>query len=164
MPKPRHHARKTLLTVWWTTREVVHYSFLPNGQTVTSESYRSELQVVQEKLARIRPVTATRKPPILLHDNARPHVSRETIQKLRELNWEVLAHPAYSPDLAPSDYHMFSHMDRFVKEKQFHNQDMVENAVREFFESRNPEFFAKGIYDLLNRGEKCLDCNGDYFD
>jgi len=30
-----------------------------------------------------------------------------TRQKLRELGWEVLMHPPYSPDVAPSDYHLF---------------------------------------------------------
>ena len=27
---------------------------------------------------------------------------------LETLNWEMLSHPAYSPDLAPSDYHLSS--------------------------------------------------------
>ncbi|KAG5344031.1 SETMR methyltransferase, partial [Acromyrmex charruanus] len=41
------------------------------------------------------------------HDNTRPHTSLITRQKLRKLGWEVLMHPPYSPDIAPSDYHLF---------------------------------------------------------
>ena len=41
------------------------------------------------------------------HGNARPYISWVTRQKLRELSWEVLMHPPYSPDLAPSDCHWF---------------------------------------------------------
>jgi hypothetical protein len=26
---------------------------------------------------------------------------------VQELDWEILPHPPYSPDLAPSDYHLF---------------------------------------------------------
>jgi hypothetical protein len=26
---------------------------------------------------------------------------------IQELDWEILPHPPYSPDLAPSDYHLF---------------------------------------------------------
>ena len=44
---------------------------------------------------------------MLLHDNIRPHTAANTAQTLRKLKFEVMAHPPYSPDLAPSDYHLF---------------------------------------------------------
>ncbi|KOC67012.1 Histone-lysine N-methyltransferase SETMAR [Habropoda laboriosa] len=37
----------------------------------------------------------------------KPHTSLVTRQKLLELGWDVLLHPPYSPDLAPSDFHLF---------------------------------------------------------
>ena len=37
----------------------------------------------------------------------RPHTSLVTCQKLVELGYGVLAHPSYSPNLAPTDYHLF---------------------------------------------------------
>ncbi|KAG5309958.1 SETMR methyltransferase, partial [Acromyrmex insinuator] len=54
-----------------------------------------------------RPELINRKGVVFHHDNARPHISLMTRQKLRELGWEVLMHPPYSPDLALSDYHLF---------------------------------------------------------
>ncbi|KAG5321354.1 MOS1T transposase, partial [Pseudoatta argentina] len=44
---------------------------------------------------------------ILLHDNARPHVAKPVKTYLKTHKWEVLPHPPYSPDIAPSDYHLF---------------------------------------------------------
>ncbi|KAG5327510.1 MOS1T transposase, partial [Pseudoatta argentina] len=44
---------------------------------------------------------------ILLHDNARPHVGKPVKTYLETLKWEVLPHPPYSPDIAPSDFHLF---------------------------------------------------------
>ncbi|GBN15075.1 hypothetical protein AVEN_272436-1 [Araneus ventricosus] len=46
---------------------------------------------------------------VLLHDNACPLVTMCThklLQSFRQ-SWEVFGHPANSPDLAPSDYHLF---------------------------------------------------------
>ena len=36
--------------------------------------------------------------PILLQDNAHPHVTQSTVQKLNELDYEVLPHPPHSPE------------------------------------------------------------------
>ena len=44
----------------------------------------------------------------LLHDNATSHTSKMVRNYLETLNWEVLPHAAYSPDLDPSEYHLFS--------------------------------------------------------
>ena len=41
---------------------------------------------------------------ILLHDNARPHIAKVVKKYLETLKWDVLPHPLYSPDIAPSDY------------------------------------------------------------
>ncbi|PNF41325.1 hypothetical protein B7P43_G17042 [Cryptotermes secundus] len=44
---------------------------------------------------------------LLLHDNAHPHTANKTNERLRNFNWEVLEYPPYSPNLAPSDFHLF---------------------------------------------------------
>jgi len=44
---------------------------------------------------------------ILQHGNARPHVAKVIKTYLETLKWEVLPHPPYSPNVAPSDYHLF---------------------------------------------------------
>ncbi|KOC69850.1 Histone-lysine N-methyltransferase SETMAR [Habropoda laboriosa] len=69
------------------------------------------------KLSLIRPALVNRKGSILLHDNARPHVSLITVQKLNDLEYETLQHPPYSPDFSPTDYHLFKHFNHFIKKK-----------------------------------------------
>jgi hypothetical protein len=52
---------------------------------------------------------------LLVRDNARRHTARATIEALETLKSEVLSHPPYSPDLAPSDFHFFPHLKRDLK-------------------------------------------------
>ncbi len=164
MPKPSLHPKKTMVTVWWSAAGVIHYNFLKVGETITAEKYCRELEIAHQKLSIKQPALVNRKGPILLHDNARPHVSQITLQKLNDLGYETLQHPPYSPDLSPTDYHFFKHLDSFLREKTFSNQTTVESAFKEFIESRSSEFYQTGINKLALRWQKCADSNGAYFD
>jgi len=44
---------------------------------------------------------------LFLHDNVPAHRVIATQKKLAYLGFQCLDHPPYSPDLAPSDYHLF---------------------------------------------------------
>ncbi|GFU41116.1 histone-lysine N-methyltransferase SETMAR [Trichonephila clavipes] len=60
-------------------------------------------------------------------DNARTHTSVVTRQKLWELGWKVLMHPPYSPNLAPSDYHIILALQNFLSDKKLGSRDDREN-------------------------------------
>lgn len=163
-PRPSLHPRKILITVWWNVTGVIHYSFLRTGMTITAEKYCQYIEEMHEKLKIIRPSLVNRHGPILLHDNARPHTSYKTIAKLNELKYEILQHPPYSPDLSPTDFHLFKHLELFLRAKQYENEDSLKNAISEFIDSKDQNFFKTGIYALKSRWEKCIEVNGAYFD
>ncbi|XP_065663078.1 histone-lysine N-methyltransferase SETMAR-like, partial [Hydra vulgaris] len=146
-PKPNLHQKKVIMTVWWSAAGFIHHSFLNPGETITAEKYCQQIDEMHQKLRCIALTTTplprliNMKGPILLHDNARPHVAQPTLQKLNALGYETLPHPPYSPDLSPTDYHFFKHLDNFLH-----------------------EFYATGINKLVSRCQKCVDCNGSYFD
>ncbi|KAG5319810.1 MOS1T transposase, partial [Pseudoatta argentina] len=54
-----------------------------------------------------------------LHDNARPHVAKVVKKYLKTLKWDVLPHPPYSPDIAPSDYWLFRRMQHDLASHRF---------------------------------------------
>lgn len=162
--KPNLHPKKVMVTVWWCSTGVIHYSFLKSGETITSDKYCTEIDEMHEKLCQKIPALVNRKGPILLHDNARPHISRKTLQKLNQLQYEVLPHPPYSPDLSPTDFHFFKHLELFTRQKNFADQPMVEKAFRCFIDSRDANFYSVGINNLVTRWQRCVDCNGAYFD
>ncbi|KOC66868.1 Histone-lysine N-methyltransferase SETMAR [Habropoda laboriosa] len=103
---------------------------------------------MHQKLRVKQPALANRKGPIVPHDNARPHVSQITVQKLNSLKFETLPNPPYSPDLSPTDYHFFKHLNHFLNEKTFMNQEAVENAFEQFIVTRPPNFY-KNVWNVM---------------
>ncbi|EFN76923.1 Histone-lysine N-methyltransferase SETMAR, partial [Harpegnathos saltator] len=100
---------------------------------------------------------------IVFHqDNARPHTPSTTRQKLRELGWEVISHPPYSPDLAPSDYHLFKHLQNFLDGTKLISREACENELAKFFTNRDEDFFNRGIMKLPSKWTKVIEQNGAY--
>ena len=62
---------------------------------------------LDKEMKKKRPELATREDVIFHQDTARPHTSLVTRKKLLKLGWEVMPHPPYNPDIAPSDYTLF---------------------------------------------------------
>jgi len=56
---------------------------------------------------------------LFLHDNGPAHRELGTQKKLVYLGFQCLDHPPYSPDLAPSDYHLFPGLKKKLKGRHF---------------------------------------------
>ena len=65
---------------------------------------------------------------------------------MNELGYEVLPLLPYSPDLLPTDYYFFKHLDNFLQGKHFHNQQDAENAFQEFVEPWRMDFYMIRIF------------------
>ncbi|CAK9796540.1 Mariner Mos1 transposase [Anthophora plagiata] len=102
-----------------------------------------------------------KKPMLKAHhkDNARPHTSIVTRQKLQELGWEVLMHPPYSPDLAPSDYHLFLALQNFFSDKKLASREECENQLLEFFANKDQDFYERGIMKLPLKWQQIIEQN-----
>ena len=138
---------------------MLYYEFLDSGTTVTASVYSTQLQKLADVIREKRP---KRENVYLLHDNARPHVAKMSRQKIQELGWEVLPHPAYSPDVAPSDYHLFRALKHHLREMKFDDQRQLEIEVSNFFDAQPPEFWQRGIEKLPDRWAQIIDSNGEY--
>src|SRR5271170_7319537 len=85
-----------------------------------------------------------------------------TKKKLNDLHWEVLPHPAYSPDMAPSDFHLFRSLKSWLKSKRFNNLDEVRAGIQEYFDSKPVEFYTRGFTKLPDIWEEIIAFDGDY--
>jgi len=98
---------------------------------------------------------------LLLHD-VRPHTAIHTLQTLVKLGFTVLEHPAYSPNLAPSDYYLFGPLKVALRGHQFTSDKGVKKAVHEWLAAQSKTFFSEGIQKLLEHWNKCIAKHGDY--
>ena len=89
----------------------------------------------------VRPALVNRRGPILLHNNARPHVARKTMQKLTDLGYETLPHPPFPPDLSPTDYHFFKHLAAFLSNKTFSSNVEIESVFKRFLAPNPKDFY-----------------------
>jgi len=78
------------------------------------------------------------------------------------MGWEVLPHPPYSPDLAPSDYHLFGFVKNQMRGQHYEMNEALQTAVRQCPWAVGMEFYRKGIFKLPEHWEKCVQRNGDY--
>jgi histone-lysine N-methyltransferase SETMAR len=120
------------------------------------------LDQVNECLKEKRPHLVNRKGVVFHQDNARPHVSEMTQQKIRELNWEILDHLPYSPDLATSDYHLFRSTQNHLNNKKFERFEEVNDAILAYFEPKPRSFYKARIEKLVTRWEMVIASNGNY--
>jgi histone-lysine N-methyltransferase SETMAR len=118
---------------------------------------------LREAVRRKRP-GLLRKGAVLLHDNASSHTANQTREWLQKYGWEVLPHPPYSPDLAPSDFHLFGPLKRHLAGKRFQSDDEVVAEVHAWLNSLDRSFFTEGIFELVHRWDKCLNLFGDYIE
>lgn len=155
---------KILLTVFWDCRGVIMYHFLKSGETMNSDVYCDLLDSLNVRLHRERPAVVNRKRLIFHQDNAKPHTSKKTKAKLKQLQWEVLDHPPYSPDIAPTDFHLFRALQNYLDGTELNGSDDCQNEVLSFLLGKPQEFFKSGICKLPKRWSEIIAKKGDYLD
>ena len=163
-PKNEIQRKKVLLSIFWDYQGIVFFELIEKGKTIDSDIYSQQLLKLNEKLIKKRPALMNRKIPLLLHDNAKPHVSKNVQETLDDLGWEILPHPPYSPDIAPSDFYLFRTLQNDLNGREFKNMEDMKIYLKEFFDSHPRSFYRKGIGMLPERWKNVIDSNGEYFD
>jgi len=98
---------------------------------------------------------------VLLHD-ARPHTAARTNALIKLFSWEIFDHPPYSPDLAPSDYHLFSKTKVWLATQRFHTNEELMDGVKTWLHNLAAPFYDEGLQSLVPRYDKCLNVDGSY--
>jgi hypothetical protein len=75
---------------------------------------------------------------------------------------ECIPHLAYSPDLAPIDYHVFGPLKEALGGKKFSTDNEIKEAVHRWLRSQSEEFFSRRIQALVKRWHTCIERCGEY--
>ena len=135
--KPNIHGAKVMLCILWDQKDVLYYELLKPGETINGERYRTQLIRLKRAIAKKRPEYATRHEAIIFrHDNAIP-----VKNYLENSGWEVLPHPPYSPDLAPSDYNLFRSIQNALTRIRFTSEQGIKNWLDSFLVAKPAQFF-----------------------
>jgi len=110
-------------------KAVILHNFPEPGQTINSDRFVAVLTKLKAQTSRVRPEKM--KTFLLQHNNARPHTSLKTMEHTANLGWTVLPHPPYSPDLAPSDFHLFGMIEDGLSRQIFSSKYVITAAVKQ---------------------------------
>ncbi|GFS71224.1 mariner Mos1 transposase [Trichonephila clavipes] len=111
--RPNRFGRKTILFIFWDKEGLIYYELLKPGETKR-----------QHKV-------------IFLDDNAPSHRAKPTKDIVKALGWEPLAHAADSPDLAPSDNHLFASVEHALADQRFTSYENVKSWLDDWLGSKD---------------------------
>ena len=90
------------------------------------------------------------------------HRALATQKKLAYLGFHFLDHPLYSPDLAPTDYHLFPGLKKQLKGRHFSSDAEVTAAAETWLDGQFSEFLLSGLQKSEQRGKKYNELRGEY--
>jgi len=86
----------------------------------------------------------------------RGHISAQgNTALLEKFKWDILDHPLYSPDLAPSNFQMFLHINKHPAGKKFEDDDEVQEEVMTWLRGLAADLYDSEIQKLVPRLNKC---------
>ena len=163
LPRPDRWAPKVMYTIFDAYGPVCQIC-APKGQTITGNFYATiVLPEIQKHYFKRRSATGL-KGIKLLHDNARPHKSKEVKETIAAMGLEELEHPPYSPDLAPCDFWLFDGLKRHLAGSVFEEDVQIERAIRLYLRDITQEEYKKTFFKWIECLKLVIEQKGDYFE
>jgi hypothetical protein len=122
--------------------------YLAHKETINGPSYA-------EFIDRLRPAILekchdkVKNRALLFHETAVVHKSDVVEVIVYHTDFSESNHPAYSTDIALINYHMFSHLKKFLRGKSLSSDDEAIATVKGYFSDLDSEFVYSGVQSLL---------------
>ena len=152
-----------MATVFWDVKGVIMLDFLPKRSTITGVYYANLLGQLRTAI-REKCRGKLSKGVLLQQDNARAHTCKVAMAAVERNGYELIPHPAYSPDLAPSGFFLFPNLKKDIRGLHFRSDEEVVTAVEEWVNGKDPDFFSSGLMALEHHWFKCITLEGNYIE
>ena len=125
-----------MMMIFWDNDSVLLTEYLPRGTTINGPCYASIIEWLRSVIVEKRGSKVSHG-VLLLHDNAPIDKCKIVQAAIRQAGFIELNHPVYSPDIAPSDYHLFSNLKKFLGDKNLSSDDETVTAVEDYVTDLN---------------------------
>ncbi|KAJ7342082.1 hypothetical protein JRQ81_008751 [Phrynocephalus forsythii] len=109
---------------FWDSHRVILTHYLLKGEILNSDYYCNLLEKLCDALKQ-KCNGMISKDVRLLADNAPVHTAQASVFSAHRLGYELLQHPPYSPDIAPSDFFLFPEMKKPLHRRRFDDREDV---------------------------------------
>ena len=155
-------AGKVMATVFWDAKGVIMSDFLPKWSTITGVYCANLLDQLRTAIHEKRWGKLS-EDVLLQQDNVRVHTCKVAMDAVEQNRYELIPHPAYLPDLAPSDFFLFPNLKKDIRGLHFRSDEVV-TAFEERVNGKDPDFFSSGLMALEHRWSKCITLEGNYIE
>ena len=148
-------AEKIIMGIFWYKYNILLIEYLP-GRATISDSYSALIMerlccaVLEKRGGKVSDGV------LLLHANAVIHKCNIVQAAIGKTCFVELNDLAYSPDIAPSDYYLFSNLNRFLRGKNFSHNDETTDPVEDYLNSFYWECFCRGLQSLHDRWQRVI--------
>ena len=157
----KRSAGKIMMIIFWDKDDALFTEYLSRGTTINGPYYASIIErqrsvIVEKGRGKVS------RGVLLLHDNVPIHKCKIVRSTFRQAGFIELNHLAHPSDIAPSDFHLFSNLKKFLYLKNFSSDDEVVAIVEDYLTDLNSEFFCKGIQSSHDRWQRVVASEGQY--
>ena len=107
-----------MATVSWDAQGVIMLDFVAKKSAISVAYYANLLDQLRTVIREQRRGKLS-KGILLQQDNAGVHTCKIAMDAVERNGYELIPHPAYSPDLAPSDYFLFPNLKKDIRGRYF---------------------------------------------
>jgi hypothetical protein len=151
-----------MLLTYFSRTGFVSIEFFPQGQNYNSHFFTEiTLPSIVENLSVACPRLKTTAAHLYI-ENAKPHNSRLSLQKIDEYGFIRVPQPPYSPDLEPCDFFLFGYLKSQLEDKIFFDENSLKTEVERILRSTPITVRCSAMEDWVHRSNQYIESVGDY--
>lgn len=155
--------KKIMLTIFFNGYGPTVIDFLPKNMKFNGDYFINIIEQIKNQVyPEGRPFRTARK--ILHFDNSPCHSSQKVKNYIEDSEFRTMKHPAYSPDIAPSDFGLFGTIkNQLVGISHGTIEDLQQHIIK-ILDDFEPTFWESLFDEWMNRLGKVIQLQGDYIE